>query len=115
MWHNEGTKLYFDKGDLVRFRVEEEEWQDQSPTAPPAKTDTTTEIERKVPFSLVVGAPPVIDRESTDPFRLQCAIQGWEMSFGGESKCTMLISTLRHVLKRTEEVESPTQNLFFPN
>src|SRR2546429_290018 len=55
IWRNEDTELYFDKGDIVRFRVESEEWHDQSLLAPPAKGDTTSEIERKVPYSIVVS------------------------------------------------------------
>jgi hypothetical protein len=41
----------------VRFRVENEEWHDQSLLAPPAKADTTSEMERKVPYSIVVSTP----------------------------------------------------------
>jgi hypothetical protein len=41
----------------VRFRVESEEWHDQSLLAPPAKADTTSEIEKKVPYSIVVSTP----------------------------------------------------------
>jgi DNA-directed RNA polymerase III subunit RPC8 len=55
IWRNEDTELYFDKGDIVRFRVESEEWHDQSLLAPPAKGDTTSEIEKKVPYSIVVS------------------------------------------------------------
>lgn len=55
IWRNDDTELYFDKGDIVRFRVENEEWHDQNLFAPPAKGDTTSEIERKVPYSIVVS------------------------------------------------------------
>jgi hypothetical protein len=41
----------------VRFRVESEEWHDQSLLAPPTKADTTSEMEKKVPYSIVVSAP----------------------------------------------------------
>ena len=54
MWKNDGSELYFDKGDTVRFKIEQERWHDQSPTAPPIKTDSTAEMEKKVPYSLVV-------------------------------------------------------------
>lgn len=55
IWRNDDSDLYFDKGDIVRFRVEGEEWHDQSVLAPPAKGDTTSEMERKVPYSIVVS------------------------------------------------------------
>lgn len=57
IWRNEGSELYFDKGDIVRFRIENEEWHDQSELAPPRKEDTTSEIEQKVPYSIVVSLP----------------------------------------------------------
>jgi hypothetical protein len=41
----------------VRFRVESEEWHDQNLLAPPAKADTTSEMEKKVPYSIVVSTP----------------------------------------------------------
>jgi DNA-directed RNA polymerase III subunit RPC8 len=58
IWRNDGTELYFDRGDIVRFRVEREEWHDQSLLAPPAKGDTTSEIESKVPYSIIVSLFP---------------------------------------------------------
>ena len=41
----------------MRFRIESEEWHDQNLLAPPAKADTTSEIEKKVPYSIVVSTP----------------------------------------------------------
>jgi DNA-directed RNA polymerase III subunit RPC8 len=32
VWNSEGTELFFDKGEPVLFRVEQEEWIDQRPT-----------------------------------------------------------------------------------
>ncbi len=55
IWRNDETELYFDKGDIVRFRVENEEWHDLSMLAPPSKVDTTGEIEKKVPYSIVAS------------------------------------------------------------
>jgi len=31
VWTNDGTPFYFDKGERVRLRVEEEVWHDQAP------------------------------------------------------------------------------------
>jgi hypothetical protein len=89
----------------VRFRVENEEWHDQSLLAPPAKADTTSEMEKKVPYSIVVSTPiargsslhPLesclgviqdqgeIDADTcTVENRRRCSILVWEMCFGGE-------------------------------
>lgn len=32
IWNNEGSELFFDRGEPVLFRVEQEEWIDQKPT-----------------------------------------------------------------------------------
>lgn len=32
VWDSDGTELFFDKGETVLFRVEQEEWIDQKPT-----------------------------------------------------------------------------------
>ncbi|KAJ6013986.1 DNA-directed RNA polymerase III subunit 22.9 kDa [Penicillium herquei] len=50
-WDNDdGTTLYFDVGEVVRFRVETEEWHDQIPNGP--DSDTTV-VERKAPYSII--------------------------------------------------------------
>lgn len=89
----------------MRFRVENEEWHDQSLLAPPAKADTTSEMEKKVPYSIVVSTPIApwflftsvrelpwvvryqgeIDADTcTMENRRRCSILVWEMCFGGE-------------------------------
>ncbi|KAF8468960.1 DNA-directed rna polymerase III 25 kd polypeptide [Kalaharituber pfeilii] len=43
IWHNEGTELYMDKGEVIRFKVENEKFTDQTPVNPQtavAKVDT---------------------------------------------------------------------------
>lgn len=53
VWENEdGSTFYFDIGEIVRFRVEMEEWHDQIPNAPDLGDGTT--IERKPPYSIIV-------------------------------------------------------------
>jgi len=37
VWKNDGTDLYFDKNERVRFRVEEEIWTDLAPSDQPPK------------------------------------------------------------------------------
>ena len=53
VWNNDGNEYFFDKGETVRFRVEAENWHDQSPDAP-SELETTSEIERKAPYSIIV-------------------------------------------------------------
>ncbi|KAL1981954.1 hypothetical protein VTN96DRAFT_1966 [Rasamsonia emersonii] len=53
VWENEeGATFYFDVGEIVRLRVEMEEWHDQIPNAPDQQ-DATTVSERKPPYSIV--------------------------------------------------------------
>lgn len=47
-----GNELYFDLGEVVRFRVEAEEWHDQSPQGPGAEESSK---DKKPPYSLIVG------------------------------------------------------------
>ncbi|KAI9838681.1 MAG: hypothetical protein M1819_004995 [Sarea resinae] len=51
IWRNDGNELFFDKNETVRFRVEAETWNDQSPTAP-SERDTTSAIGRKSPYTI---------------------------------------------------------------
>ncbi|KAL1960807.1 hypothetical protein VTO42DRAFT_6637 [Malbranchea cinnamomea] len=53
VWDNgEGGIFYFDVGEIVRFRVEAEEWHDQIPNAPDLG-DGTAVTERKPPYSII--------------------------------------------------------------
>ncbi|KAL1965986.1 hypothetical protein VTN77DRAFT_4926 [Rasamsonia byssochlamydoides] len=53
VWENEeGATFYFDIGEIVRLRVEMEEWHDQIPNAPDQQ-DATTVSERKPPYSIM--------------------------------------------------------------
>lgn len=54
-WENEdGSTFYFDVGEIVRFRVETEEWHDQIPNAPELADGPVSE--RKPPYSIIVRA-----------------------------------------------------------
>lgn len=54
IWDNgEGGIFYFDVGETVRFRVEQEEWHDQVPTAPDLH-DGVAFPDRKPPYSIIV-------------------------------------------------------------
>lgn len=55
IWDSEdGSSFYFDVGEVVRLRVEMEEWHDQIPNAPDIGDAATTE--RKPPYSIIVNA-----------------------------------------------------------
>ena len=53
---NDGNEYFYDKLEWVRVRVEEEHWNDLSPTAPSAR-GAESAAERKSPYSIVVGYP----------------------------------------------------------
>ncbi|KAJ5577832.1 DNA-directed rna polymerase III 25 kd polypeptide [Penicillium hispanicum] len=51
-WANDdGTVMYFDVGEIVRFRVETEEWNDQIPNAPDLGDGAA--LERRPPYSII--------------------------------------------------------------
>ncbi|KAI9746116.1 MAG: DNA-directed RNA polymerase III subunit rpc25 [Claussenomyces sp. TS43310] len=53
IWRNEGADdLYFDNHESVRFRVEAEEWVDQSPLGP---SDKEEGIERESPYRIIAS------------------------------------------------------------
>lgn len=53
IWENEeGSSFYFDVGEVVRFRVEAEEWHDQIPNAPELVDGPTSD--RKSPYAIIV-------------------------------------------------------------
>jgi len=39
IWHNEGVPLYMDKGEVIRFKVENEKFTDQTPVNPTASIE----------------------------------------------------------------------------
>ncbi|TAQ83633.1 hypothetical protein B7494_g8045 [Chlorociboria aeruginascens] len=49
IWEFEGVKLYFDNQEKVRFRVNSENWFDQSPIGPSEKEDGT---QKKSPYTI---------------------------------------------------------------
>lgn len=57
IWDNgEGGIFYFDVGETVRFRVEQEEWHDQVPSGPDLQDGLATP-DRKPPYSIIVCQP----------------------------------------------------------
>ncbi|CAG7949862.1 unnamed protein product [Penicillium nalgiovense] len=52
IWESEGgTEFFFDVGEVVRFRVESEEWHDQIPNAPDVADETPQD--RRPPYSIL--------------------------------------------------------------
>ncbi|OCK85104.1 RNA polymerase III subunit Rpc25 [Lepidopterella palustris CBS 459.81] len=50
VWNTEGTELFFDAEEIVRFRVESEHWEDQSPQHPLRRDENE---ERHSPYRIV--------------------------------------------------------------
>lgn len=75
IWENEdGSTFYFDIGEVVRFRVEIEEWHDQIPNAP--DLGDAAAIERKPPYSIIVWTLcPVSDLLTNDTSGINA--NGW--------------------------------------
>ena len=58
IWDSEGTQYYFDKNEPVYFRVESEEWNDQSPSGPNVSdlgAGTVAVMDRTVPYCIQVS------------------------------------------------------------
>lgn len=55
IWNNDGNEFYMDKNEVIRFRVEEEAFEDQLPV-PPHLQDDRLEEERKPPYRIVASA-----------------------------------------------------------
>ncbi|KAH0545075.1 hypothetical protein FGG08_000846 [Glutinoglossum americanum] len=57
VWQSDSELFYFDKNETVRFRVENEHWNDQSPTAQAAERDVDGALvvgERRSPYGIEV-------------------------------------------------------------
>jgi len=55
IWNNDGNEFYMDKNEIIRFRVEEEAFEDQLPI-PPHLQDDRMEVERKPPYKIIASA-----------------------------------------------------------
>lgn len=56
IWSNDGNQFFMDKNELIRFRIEEEAFEDQLPI-PPHLQDDRMEVERKPPYRIIVPPP----------------------------------------------------------
>jgi DNA-directed RNA polymerase III subunit RPC8 len=55
VWNNDGNQFYMDKNEVIRFRVEEEAFEDQLPV-PPHLQEGSREEERKPPYRIIVSS-----------------------------------------------------------
>lgn len=53
-WVNDGDEYFYDKNEWVRVRVEEEQWNDISPS-PPSERGNESTTERKSPYSITAS------------------------------------------------------------
>ncbi|OKL56963.1 hypothetical protein UA08_07805 [Talaromyces atroroseus] len=51
VWENDGQPFFYDVNEIVRFRVEAEEWHDQRPTKP-EQADGQTQSDYKAPYTI---------------------------------------------------------------
>lgn len=62
VWETEAPEpYYYDIGEIVRFRVESEEWNDQRPTGPD-RAEAQTAAENKPPYSIRVCPIPALEK-----------------------------------------------------
>ncbi|KAI5850418.1 RNA polymerase III subunit Rpc25-domain-containing protein [Morchella snyderi] len=54
IWNNDGQEFYMDKNELIRFRIEEEQFVDQLPIPPHLKNDEAS-LHKKPPYSLTAS------------------------------------------------------------
>lgn len=54
VWNNDGNEFYLDKNEVIRFRVEEEKFEDQLPV-PPHLKDALKEQERTPAYRIIVS------------------------------------------------------------
>jgi len=55
IWNNDGDELFFDRGEPVLFRVEQEEWTDQKPTVVRKNEDGDVIEERDTSWRVIVS------------------------------------------------------------
>lgn len=75
-WVNEGDEYFYDKNEWVRVRVEDEQWNDVSPSAPSGQGDEST-TEQKSPYSITVGALPPWKRNVLNDVGFDVAVRTW--------------------------------------
>ena len=70
-WVNDGNEYFYDKNEWVRVRVEDERWNDISPS-PPSERGNESIVERKSPYSITVSLLPLWGTACAQECRLRC-------------------------------------------
>lgn len=83
IWENdEGSEFFFDVGEVVRFRIEAEEWNDQIPNAPELGDETPTD--RRPPYSILVRSLFILQQSPLlTSFRVRCKWAEQDLLRGG--------------------------------
>ena len=75
-WVNDGDEYFYDKNEWVRVRVEDERWNDISPS-PPSERGTESTVERKSPYSVTVSALLLLKRDVLKDVGFDVAVWTW--------------------------------------
>ncbi|KAM0320946.1 hypothetical protein ACHAO8_000240 [Botrytis cinerea] len=60
VWETEeGTQLYFDNQETVRFRIDSEQWNDQAPLGPEKQDDSEESRVIEAPYKIVASMEEV--------------------------------------------------------
>ena len=75
-WVNDDDEYFYDKNEWVRVRVEEEQWNDISPSSPSERGNESI-VERKSPYSITVGVLPHLKRNVLNVVGFHVAVRTW--------------------------------------
>ena len=75
-WLNDDDEYFYDKNDWVRVRVEDEQWNDNSPL-PPSERALQSTAERKSPYGITVSALPHDNRDMLSDAGFDVAVRAW--------------------------------------
>lgn len=75
-WVNDGDEYFYDKNEWVRVRVEDEQWNDISPS-PPSERGNESTRERKSPYIVTVSAPLLWKRHMLNDAGFDVASRTW--------------------------------------
>ena len=75
-WVNDDDEYFYDKNEWVRVRVEEEQWNDISPS-PPSERGNESMTERRSPYSITVGVLPLLKRNVLNVVGFNVAVRTW--------------------------------------
>ncbi|KAJ5250397.1 RNA polymerase III subunit Rpc25 [Penicillium chrysogenum] len=105
IWESEGgTEFFFDVGEVVRFRVESEEWHDQIPNAPDVADETPQD--RRPPYSILIcNAASAEYSDSPSHRRVQMILRAVLPAAGGAPPVSRPVATARSIVICAPEVD----------